>query len=119
MVKITDTFYFYKTDKVNEYINRDGNVIYRFDKITETQVFFNDTSLNKFEVNEWRCINPLHKLKHIKIIKKCKDRDLFVIHHKERDSLFTAKLNTNKIIFHNNPYIYYKQNYNESLYDDM
>tara|TARA_R110002153_G_scaffold19628_2_gene67431 strand:+ start:1122 stop:1481 length:360 start_codon:yes stop_codon:yes gene_type:complete len=119
MVKIADTFYFYRTDKTNEYINRDGNVIYRFDKITDSEVFFNDSSLNKFELNEWSCIHPLKQPKNIKIIKKCNDRNLFVIHYKERDSLFTSKCNIYKIIFHNNPYIFYKQNYNEALYDDI
>ena len=122
--KFTDTLYFYRTYNDNEYINQDGDVIYKFEKITNEKLYFNSTSFRKLEEDDnWSIVpNNSKNSKWFKIIKKCVDKDLFVIHHEEINSL-TLKKSTYKVIFHNSPYIYYLRNYknfNDSgFYDDM
>ena len=169
--KFTDTLYFYRTYNENEYINRDGDIMYKFEKITDEKVYFNSTSFCKFEddhcncccsccnsrhnkdwigceicdvdfckrckkythvrafihdkidYNKWKTLpNNSKNSKWFKIIKKCVNKDLFVIHHEEINSL-TLKTSSYKIIFHNSPYIFYQRNYKDfndsGFYDDM
>tara|TARA_R110000803_G_scaffold84035_1_gene150156 strand:+ start:439 stop:831 length:393 start_codon:yes stop_codon:yes gene_type:complete len=107
MKSISGSMSYYKTDKENEYINTNGDSIFRFDKITKKKVFYNSDSIKKFEDNEWVNIK-ISQTSDI-IINRNETLNHFQITFQERVG-FSFNYLYYLLTFHNKPYSCYKNN---------
>tara|TARA_R110002153_G_scaffold228795_2_gene381810 strand:- start:1198 stop:1590 length:393 start_codon:yes stop_codon:yes gene_type:complete len=107
MKKISGCASYYKTDNENEYINIDGDSIFRFNKITKKKVFYNSDSIRKFEDDKWFNIK-ISQTSDL-IINRNETLNHFQITFQERVG-FSFNYLYYLLTFHNKPYSCYKNN---------